>query len=206
MASAERRTVASEAEAISLEPLPVHRFSVEQYHRMIDAGVLAENDRVELLEGRIVDKMTHKPPHDVSVSLAHEQLDGCRPTGWILRIQSAITTPESEPEPDVALVRAPARRYVRSHPRGKDIGLLVEVADSSLLEDRSVKGGIYARIRVPFYWIINLSESKVEVYTKPKGGKSPGYSQRRDYGMTEIVPVTLDGREIGRIAVKDLLP
>jgi Uma2 family endonuclease len=173
---------------------------------MIETGVLGENDRVELLEGWIVAKMTHNPPHDLSLTLAQEGLQGLLPTGWMLRIQCAITTEDSEPEPDVAVVRGPARRYARFHPRRRDIGLLIEVAETSLAEDRVYKCPFYARARIPVYWIINLPESKVEVYTQPRAGKSPTYRQRRDYGAGESVPVVLDGREIGKLAVRDLLP
>jgi Uma2 family endonuclease len=187
-------------------PLPPYRFTVEQYHRMIEADVLSENDRVELLDGWILPKMTHKPPHDVAVSLAQVELMPRMPAGWVLRIQSAVTTAESEPEPDAVVARGPARRYVRAHPRPRDIGLLVEVADATLGYDRGFKGRLYARNRIPVYWIINIRESRVEVCTEPRGGRAPAYRQRVDYGMKESVPLILDGREVGRIAVRDLLP
>ncbi len=192
--------------AAPAQPLPLYRFTVEQYRSMIEAGVLSENDRVELLEGWFVSKMTHNPPHDATISLAKQELEAILPEGWMLRIQSAITTADSEPEPDVALVRAPARRYVRSHPRSKDIGLLIEVAERTFSEDRNYKGRVYARARIVAYWIINLPESKVEVYTHPKAGKFPAYRQRRDCGINDVVPVMLEGREIVRIPVRDLLP
>ncbi len=182
------------------------RFSVNQYHRLIRAGVLREHDRVQLLEGSIVAKMTHKPPHDVAVDLTQTAIAPRLPAGWRVRVQSAITTQESEPEPDVAVVRGPARRYVRSHPRPKDIGMIAEVADTSLLEDRTVQARIYARARIPVYWIINLVQAVVEVYTQPKGGKAPGYGQRRDYHQDESVPLIIAGRRVGLIPVRDLLP
>src|SRR5262249_27668440 len=128
------------------------------------------------------------------------------PAGWRVRVQSAITTTDSEPEPDVAVVRGPARRYVRSHPRSKDIAVIVEVADTTLLEDRKDKGRVYARARIPIYWIVNLPGAKVEVYTQPMAGKVPGYRHHQDYGIDETVPLVIEGREVGRIPVRDLLP
>src|SRR5262245_47723154 len=114
----------------------LHRFTVAQYHDMVRNGILGENDRVELLDGWIVDKMTHNPPHDGTVSVVKDEVEPELPRGWMLRIQSAITLATSEPEPDLAAVKGPARRYMRSHPRPQDIGLLIEVADTSLAEDR----------------------------------------------------------------------
>ncbi|MBI4601156.1 MAG: Uma2 family endonuclease [Planctomycetes bacterium] len=117
-----------------------------------------------------------------------------------------ITTAESEPEPDLAVVRGPASRYARSHPGPEDVAFLVEVADTTLVRDRGFKGRIYARARVPIYWIVNLVDRQIEVYTGPSGpAEEPGFSSRRDYSLGEAVPVVLEGREIGRIAVKDLL-
>lgn len=173
---------------------------------MIETGVLTENDRVELLDGQIVAKMTHNPPHDAAVDLTQSEVAAVLPSGWRVRVQSAITLARSEPEPDVAVVRGPARRYVRSHPRPPDIGLLVEVADATLRFDRIRKARAYARARIPVYWIVNLMDLCVEVYTEPRAGRSPAYRLRRDYARNEAVPVVIDGREIARISVRDLLP
>jgi Uma2 family endonuclease len=183
-----------------------HRFTVDQYHRMIETGVLAKNDRVELLEGCIVPKMTHNPPHDCAVSLIQSSFYPCLPKNWILRIQSAITVNESEPEPDVVVSKGPARRYITAHPSPRDIGLLVEVSESSLEQDREEKGRIYARARIPIYWIVNRIDSIVEVYTKPSGRKSPAYLEREDYCPGDRIPLILDEKRIAWIAVADLLP
>ena len=84
--------------------------------------------------------------------------------------------------------------------------MLIEVGDATLRDDQTIQCRIYARCRIPVYWIINLVEEKVEVFTKPKGGKSPCYQERRDYAKDESVPVVLDGTQLGTIPVKELLP
>jgi Uma2 family endonuclease len=188
-------------------PFPVRRFTVPEYHQLIKAGFFAKNESYELLEGWIVPKMNRNPPHDVAIVLAGEVIRPMLPAGWHLRTQSAITTDDSEPEPDIAVVRGVARSYLANHPLPKDVGLLLESADASLLLDRTTKGRLYARARIPMYWIINLQDSRLEVYTDPSGpGPSPGYRQHRDYGPDEAVPLILDGQEVGHITVRDLLP
>jgi Uma2 family endonuclease len=183
-----------------------YRFSVEQYHDMIEAGILTEDDRVELLDGLVVEKMTHNPPHDAAVSLVNKLFLRHVPDAWIVRVQSATSLPGSEPEPDVAVVRGPERRYARSHPRPKDIALLVEVADSRVEVDREGKGTLYARARIPVYWLVNLPASRVEVYTRPRAGQAPAYQQRQDHRHGDAVPLIIAGQEIARIAVRDVLP
>jgi Uma2 family endonuclease len=184
----------------------LYRFTVEQYERMTEVGILGAKDRVELLEGWIIAKMTQNPPHNAGVDYTQEALRSLLPPEWRVREQKAIRLADSEPEPDVAVVKGPPNRYARRHPVPADIGALIEVADTSLLDDRRRKIPLYARARIPVYWIVNLPESRVEVYTQPKAGKSPTYQHRQDYGIDDSVPVVIDGKELGRIPVRDLLP
>jgi Uma2 family endonuclease len=186
-------------------PLPMYRFTVAQYHRMIDNGVFGDS-RVELIEGWIVQKMTHNPPHDGTVLLVQTELLKRLPAEWVLRVQSAITLSDSEPEPDLAVAVGPARRYTSTHPRPRDIALVVEVADTTLDEDRGAKQRVYARNRIPCYWIVNLNDLLVEVYTGPRGGRSPGYRERRDYGPDDAVPLVIDGQGLAPVPVRDMLP
>jgi len=187
-------------------PLSYHRFTVEQYHAMIDAGILKNGDRCELLEGWIIDKMTLNPPHATCVVLAQTYLQSKLPSDWMLRIQLPITLATGEPEPDLLIARGPVRRYSQSHPTPKETGLLIEVADSTLAIDRALKSIVYARAHVEVYWIINLIDSRVEVFTDPRGGKSPAYRKQRNYSAAQAVPFILDGHEIARIPVSELLP
>jgi Uma2 family endonuclease len=196
-----------ELAAAELPPPPrVHRFTVEQYERLGELGILTMQDRVEHLEGWIVDKMTQYPPHSSAIDLVQDALRGILPAGWLLRGQQPIRTSDSFPEPDVAVVRGPRERYFRRHPVPADVALVIEVADTSLDEDRGRKGRIYARARIPVYWIVNLLAFQIEVYTQPRAGKSPGYRQRQDYGTKDTVPVVIAGEELGRLAVSDVLP
>jgi Uma2 family endonuclease len=183
-----------------------HCFTVEQYHRMIAEGLLTADDRVELLEGWIIDKMPHNPPHDGTVGRINRRVVRILPEEWLLRVQSAITLGASEPEPDLAIVRGPEDVYFQRHPGPRDIALLIEVADSSLLEDRRDKGLIYARARIPVYWIVNIRDSCIEVYTLPTAGRAPRYRQQRDFRRGESLPLILNGQKVAQIAVDELLP
>jgi Uma2 family endonuclease len=172
---------------------------------MIETGVLGADDRVELLEGWIVEKMTQNPPHAAALDCAQELLRAVLPPEWYLREQKPIVTSDSQPEPDLAVVRGPASRYRQRHPRPRDVVLVIEVADASLDDDRAYKGRLYALARIATYWIINLVEDQVEVYSQPKAGKTPGYRQRVDYGLDQSVPLTIGEKEVGSIAVRGLL-
>jgi Uma2 family endonuclease len=189
-----------------LPPWRVHRFTVKQFQRMIESGVFGAEDRVELLEGWVINKVTQNPPHAVALELAQALLRALLPAGWHVREQKPITTPDSQPEPDLVVVQGLPRRYAKRHPTPRDVAVVVEVADETLLKDRTSKARLYARARLPVYWIINLVDAKVEVYTRPKRGKIPAYRERRDYGQDESVPFSVAGQELGLIAVRDLLP
>ena len=187
-------------------PFPPRRFSVDEFHQMTQMGLFDGDDRVELLDGLVVTKMTKNPPHEFSLKQMDALLTGVLPPGWHTRPQLAITTADSEPEPDGAVARGENRDYSRRHPGPGDLALVAEIADSSLARDR-IKAGIYARARIPVYWIVNLVDRQVEVYTDPTGPDAdPRYRQRQDYRMGDHVPVVIDGREVGRIAVADILP
>jgi Uma2 family endonuclease len=191
-----------------LPPLPVRRFTVDEYHQMIQAGVLGDNDDVELLEGWIVPQMPKNPAHDAVVSIVLVDVLPPRiPRGWFCRGQSAITTVDSEPEPDISLVRGTTRDYLGRHPGPADMALVIEVADSSLARGRSHKARIYAAAAVPVYWIINLVDHQIEVYTDPTGPDSfPVYRVRHDYRAADAVPFFIDSRDLGPIPGRELLP
>jgi Uma2 family endonuclease len=183
------------------------RFSVPEYHKLIEIGMLSEDDNLELLEGYLVLKMARNPPHDSAIQLGQERLSNVLPVGWRIPVQSAITLPDSEPEPDIAVVRGNARTYVAHHPTPADIGLVVEASDSTLAGDRTDKGRIFARAGIVCYWIVNLLDRQVEVYTQPSGpSAAPAYGQQVTYRAGDSVPFQLDGVLVAAIPVNDLLP
>ncbi|MBI4612325.1 MAG: Uma2 family endonuclease [Planctomycetes bacterium] len=188
-------------------PVSVHRFTVDQYHRLGELGILVEDDRVELLAGWIVPKMVHNPQHDAAIQLLDEAIRRLLPNGWRLRIQSSLTTADSEPEPDLAVVRGPARGYLSRHPSAEDTALVIEVADSSLARDRGTKLRVYAGARIETYWIVNLVARQVEVHREPSGGEpEPIFRSCRVYSVGEKVPLLIDGRVLAEILVEDILP
>lgn len=186
---------------------PIWQLSVAQYHQMIQTGILTDDDPVELLEGWLVTKKPKNPPHRLTTQLTREALAPLLPAGYYVDDQEPITTDESEPEPDVMIVRGTRRDYRDCHPGPQDIALVVEVSDTTLQRDRTLKKQIYARSGIPIYWIINLPERQIECYTHPSApADSPDYQERRDYDPTERIPLLVDGQVIGHLGVHDLLP
>lgn len=178
------------------------RFSVAEYHRLIDLGILTEDDDLELLEGYLVHKMARNPPHDVAIQKTNKRLVRLVLPGWDVRCQSAITLDKSEPEPDFAIVRGDESAYLARHPGPADIGLVIEVADSTLPGDRDDKGRIYAHAGIPIYWIVNVRDRWVEVYSVPSGDT---YGTRVDFGVRQAIPLLLDGATVGQIRVDEML-
>jgi Uma2 family endonuclease len=150
--------------------------------------------------------MPHSPQHDGTIQLVHAAVRRPLDAAWELRIQSAITLRESEPEPDIAVVPGPAARYLQRHPGPLDIAMLIEFADTSLGRDRYEKGQVYASAGIVIYWIVNLADRCVEVYTDPSGpNPSPSFRQRRDYGVGDQVPLVIQGKTVSLIPVADMV-
>jgi Uma2 family endonuclease len=206
MATAARTTRALKPAANGAAYPSIHRFTVEQYHEMIRTGILKEDDPVELLDGWIVEKMPPTPPHSQAVRCLNRRLATLLSGDWVLCVQDPATMTSSEPQPDIAVAVGPEERYAQRHPGPRDLALVVEVSDTSLAQDQTTKLAIYAAARLPVYWIVNLVDRRVEVYTGPRGGKNPTYRTRRDYGPDDAVPVTLAGRTAGSIPVREILP
>ena len=183
------------------------RFTVAKYHEMIRLGVLTTEDRVELIDGYLVNKMPQNDPHVSTIGRLTEDLMRAVPAGWRVHIQLPITLSNGEPEPDGAVVRGDRRTYDRRKPSGADFGLVIEVANTSLGFDRRFKQAEYAAAGIPVYWIVNLVDLQVEVYSDPDPASDPpAYRTRTDHHPGDAVPMTLDGVEVGRLSVADLLP
>ncbi len=183
------------------------RFSVARYQRMIETGILTPEDKVELLENYVVLKMPRNPLHDGTVQIVTEALPRVIPKGWRLRVQLTVVLADSQPEPDFSIVRGDARAYLSRHPGPADVGLIGEVAESSLLRDQRDKTRIYARAGIPYYWIVNLVDRRIEVYSQPSGPTAvPAYASFQLYQPGDSVPLVLDGNTVGTVPVDELLP
>lgn len=186
-----------------LPPYPIARFTVERYHRMIEAGVFTEDDRVELLEGWVVQQMAKGPAHAYSTRQIDHELSARVPATMHVRNQEPITLETSEPEPDIAIVRGPAVAYRERHPYAGEVALVVEVSDSSIDTDR-LKGRAYGRAGIPQYWIVNLPDRCVEVNTVPSHAAERGYANVEIVHAGELA-IELEGVEV-RLAIERLLP
>lgn len=183
------------------------RFTVSEYHQLIESGILTSDDNLELIDGYLVHKMSRNPPHSVALNRTRKLLEKLLPPGWNTRIQDAVTLSQSEPEPDIAIVRGTDEDYKTRHPGPDQIGLLVEVADSSLEVDQTDKLCLYARDGVVRYWIVNIPDRRVEVYTDPQpAADPPSYATQTDYPEGSSVPFVLDVTTVGMIAVDEILP
>lgn len=122
-------------------------------------------------------------------------------------MQEPITTADSEPEPDLSVVIGSPRDYFLRHPQPAEIALVVEVSDATLAQDRTLKKKLYAAAAIPVYWLVNLPDKQIELYSNPLTTVSgPDYGQRHTYGLPDLIPVTIAGETTGHMAVADLLP
>jgi len=186
----------------------VYPISVAMFDRMIEAGVFPPKNRIFLWNGRLVEKMTKNPPHVYSQNQIVEFFRTLTPQGWFVEQDQPVTLGDkSVPEPDLKVVRGNREDFRKKRPLASDISLVAEVSDTSLpLDTRRVLEN-YARANIPVYWVVNIPDARIEVYSDPTGpDRWPAYRSRRDYGPDAEVPVILDGREVGKVAVKDVLP
>lgn len=153
-----------------LEYLPQRRWTVDEYHRMIAAGILTSRDRVELLDGHIIEMVPQEPPHaSTTSSFGNDFVVMFAGKAWVRQQLPITIAPNSEPEPDIAVVRTDPKRYRDCHPAPDDVYLLIEVADSTLNYDRDRKVKIYARANIPEYWIVNVNQRQLLVFREPEG-------------------------------------
>jgi Uma2 family endonuclease len=184
-------------------PSPLFRMTLERYEEMVESGAFTEHDRVHLINGFLVAKMTQGDPHCVSDDLCRNAITGVLPRGWFVRSDKPVRLPpDGKPEPGHAVARGEIRDYTDHSPGPADIALIVEVALSSVAEDR-IQANVYAAAGIPVYWIVNLVERQIEVYSGPS---TAGYSSRVDFLEGQNVPVVIAGQAVGQIVVADVLP
>lgn len=149
-----------------------HYFTVAEYNRMGETGILSEDDRVELIEGEIVEMSPIGKRHAACVNRLNNLLARKVAQTGIVSVQNPIQLDDySEPQPDVALLRPRADFYEQALPTPADVLLVIEVADTTLELDRQIKVPLYARSGIPEVWLVNLPEEVIEVYAQPEHGE-----------------------------------
>ncbi len=180
--------------------LPTYRWPRRQYEHLVEAGILSDDDHVELIDGRIVPGSPQNSRHATAVTLCRQALDAVRPDGYFVRTQAPLALgSHSEPEPDLALIAGTPAEYWDDHPASAV--LIVDVADSSLDKDRNEKRRLYATHEIPEYWIVNVTAPTVEVYRGPEDGE---YTTKRTLDRTETLHLSAVSTD--PIAVSDLIP
>lgn len=176
-------------------PARTYRFTVDEFHRMGEAGILHEDDRVELLDGRIVQMTPIGPDHGSCVNrltALFAPLAGAKAT---LSVQNPVVlTTYDQPQPDFAVLRYRADGYKNAHPRGDDVMLVIEVGDTSADSDRQNKIPRYARAGIPEAWLVNVRADGIEVYRNPADGRYTDVTTA-SRGAT-LTPVALPGVEL----------
>jgi len=191
---------ASSPPTFSTAPV-LYRMTVDEYERI---GEMLDDPRVELIDGHLVKKMPKNPEHSWSTKQVFKALERLLPAGWTWRTEQPVRIPAyDEPEPDVSIVRGSDDDYMHRMPGPADVALLVEISESTLATDRGEKLRTYARAAIPIYWIVNLVDRQVEVYTGPG---VDDYATRQDFRPGQQVPLVIDGQQLGQIAVDDILP
>ncbi|MDZ8260514.1 Uma2 family endonuclease [Nostoc sp. ChiQUE01b] len=146
------------------------KWSVDDYHRMVEAGIL-HGRHLELLAGEIVEMSPETPIHYTTAKRGAKYLEELLSSRADVRFNGPITLSDSEPEPDIAIVRLPESSYKDRHPTPQDIFWIVEVAKTSLNKDLNIKAAIYATAAIQEYWILDLSSKQVIVLSNPQDGK-----------------------------------
>jgi len=185
----------------------LHRWTRDEYERLLDQGFFDEDDPIELLDGLLLVKEPQHSPHRTAVLLVAKAVEQAFGDGWFVQTQSPIILDDrSEPEPDVCVIAGSPRDYVEAHPRRP--ALIVEVAESGLRVARGRKAVAYARALIADYWIVNLVDRVLEVHREPA---RPGPARRR-WGYASIQALGADATvsplavPSARIHVADLLP
>lgn len=196
-------------EAPRLVPL-----TVEQYHGMLEKGILRDGDPIELVEGLLVrknraaageDDKTHGTRHALVLTRLVRLERILDPFGCHLLVQLPVTLSRmNEPEPDLAIVKGSPESFADRHPRPEDVLVLIEVADSSLGYDRGAKLRVYASASVPVYLIVNIPEQQIECYEEPVPEQGR-YGRRSDYRTGETLSLPLVAGSMLPLAVDDVL-
>ncbi len=184
-------------------PSPLARLTVDQFEALIDSSVFTERDRFHLINGLLVAEVPKKRPHMIACDKVGHLLERTIPGGWHVMPDGSVRLPPgSEPQPDFAVVRGKPEDYPILAPEAAALALVVEVSFSTVGDDRNM-AAIYGAAKIPVYWIVNLVDRQVEVYTDPD---AYGYARYDVFGPGQSVPLNIDGVRVGLIDVDDMLP
>jgi Uma2 family endonuclease len=186
-----------------------YRLTAAEYLRMVEHEIIPTDRRIGLWEGQLYEKMAKRLPHPVASSEVAVALIRGLPGGWSIWPENPILLNEfTAPIPDMTVVRGVADDYIRrgSNPVPVDIGLVIELADSSLTRDLLQSLQTYARAGLPVYWVVNLVKNRIEVYSQPRvEGDTARDTVSETFEPGKDVPLILDGQEVARIPARDLL-
>jgi Uma2 family endonuclease len=174
-------------------PSRLYRTSVDEYEALVESGGLKSRNHFHLINGYLEAKTTQNPPHPVADELCGAELARVVPPDrYHVAGAKPVRLParDSEPEPDRCVVRGAIRDYENHHPGPSEIALIVEVADTSLADDRTLATEVYGPARIPVHWIVNLVARQVEVYSNPA---PTGYVSTEIFPEGQSMPVLIDG-------------
>jgi hypothetical protein len=186
---------------------PVHLFklSVERYHEMIRTGAIREDDRVELISGCLVAQMPKDRLHRVTTHKVRKLIESLIGEGYYVDSQEPISLEDSEPEPDGTVIRGRVDDF-EAHPLASDVAMVIEVANSSLEFDSGAKRLLYATAGIPIYWVVNLIDRTIDVFTSPAPtATGKDYAPAVRYAMDQAVPLVVDGKQLGEVRVADVI-
>lgn len=182
----------------------VAKMTVPEYLSLVDEGFFGSR-RVELWEGWVIDRMTHGSLPATLIMVLAEWLSERRPKDVAIRTQIPLQLADSCPEPDVAVVRGKTRDFEKRHPVAPEVLLIIEVADSTVDDDRAIKGRMYASAGIKEYWIVNCEDRQVEVYTEPQSvTEPPGYQRLTKFAAGQLIPVRIGADHLGDLSVSEL--
>jgi Uma2 family endonuclease len=180
-------------------------FSVDDFYRMVDLDFFPDDARVGLWEGRVYEEMAKKQAHSFSWARLNAALLPILPHGWSLWAECWIAiSPDKVPLPDMVILRGDLEAYRKRRPLAEDVGLLIELADTSLKIDTGTKLKAYARAGIPAYWVFNLKEDVIYIYTDPVPSEDR-YASMTTIGREGSIPFVLDGTQVAMIPASSVL-
>ncbi|WP_138504746.1 Uma2 family endonuclease [Nostoc sp. PA-18-2419] len=183
------------------------RFTIAEYHQLIELGFFPEGDRIELIRGELIQMTAKGTPHTVCSSILCRQLDRLLGERAVIRGQDPIALPnQSEPEPDVVIARGKDEDYLAHHPYPEDILLVIEISDKTLDYDQTIKLSLYAEAGIERYWIVNLPTRQLECYSQPYQNAQSQFSYLSRQIFLSNQSVVIPGFEDALLNLSRLFP